>query len=78
LDTKKHNHTVETVFERLSNLKIYPPEALTPYEEFRVGSKTYYFTPGGSLYRREPRMEEIGGLFCGYLTDEVWHRRTDG
>ena len=55
LDKKEHNHTTETVFERLSNLKIYPPETLTPYEEFRVGSKTYYFTPGGSLYRRETR-----------------------
>ena len=76
LDKKEHNHMAKTVFEHLSNLKT--PEALTPYEEFRAGSKTYYFTPGGSLYRREPGMEEIGGVFCGHLTSSVRYRRIDG
>ena len=43
-----------------------------------MDGRLYYFTPGGFLYRREPANEEVGGLFCGYLTDEVWHYRTDG
>ena len=54
-----------------------PEEALSPYQEFKVGSKTYYFTPGGFLYRRVPGTEGVGGFFCGYLTDEVWHFRAD-
>jgi hypothetical protein len=33
--------------------------------------------PGGFLYRKDPGAEEVGGFFCGYLTDEVWHHRTD-
>ena len=49
-DTKKQNHTAETILERLSYLKNHPKEAPAPYEEFRVGGKIYYFTPGGSLY----------------------------
>ena len=48
-----------------------------PYEEFTVGGKTYYFIPGGFLYRKDPGSDQVGGFFCGYLTDEVWHRRTD-
>ena len=39
--------------------------------------ETYYFTPGGFLYRKDPGSEEVGGFFCGYLTDKVWHYRTD-
>ena len=69
--------TAEAILKRFSDLKHYPKEALAPYEEFRVGSKTYYFTPGGFLYRKEePGTEEMGCFFCGYLTDEVWHYRT--
>jgi hypothetical protein len=48
-------------------VKNYPEEALAPYEEFFEGGKTYYFTPGGFLYRKDPGSEEIGGFFCGYL-----------
>ena len=69
--------TVEDVLDRLGALKNYPYEALAPYEEFRVGAKTYYVTPGGFLYRKDPGSEEGGSFFCGYLTDEVWHHRTD-
>jgi hypothetical protein len=69
--------TVEKILDRLSDLENYPDEHLAPYEEFRVGSNTYYFTPGGFLYRKDPRAEEVGGFFCGYLPDEVWSRRTD-
>jgi hypothetical protein len=69
--------TAENILDRLSDLKNYPHEALAPYEEFRVGANTYYFTPGGFLYRKDPGTQEVGGFFCGYLTDEVWNHRTD-
>ena len=55
----------------------YPEERLAPYKEFEIGAETYYFTPGGFLYRKDPGSEEVGGFFCGYLTDEVWHCRID-
>jgi hypothetical protein len=67
----------KNILDRLSDLENRPHEALAPYEEFRVGANTYYFTPGGFLYRKDPGSEEVGGFFCGYLTDEAWHRRTD-
>jgi hypothetical protein len=69
--------TAQAILERLGDPEHYPEEALSPYQEFKVGSKTYYFTPGGFLYRRDPGTEEVGGFFCGYLTDEVWHYRAD-
>jgi hypothetical protein len=65
------------IFERLSDIENYPEEAFAPYQEFGVGTNTYYFTPGGFLYRKDPGTEEVGGFFCGYLTDEVWRYRTD-
>jgi hypothetical protein len=64
------------ILERLSDVNNYPNESVAPYEEFVVGGKTYYFTPGGFLYRKDPGTEEVGGFFCGYLTDEVWRYRT--
>jgi hypothetical protein len=69
--------TAERILDRLSDLRSYPDEVLTPYREFSLDGSTYYFTPGGFLYRKDPRAEEVGGFFCGYLTDEVWHYRTD-
>ena len=73
------DHTAQRILERLSELKQGPQEeeALTPYEEFEVDEKTYYFTPGGFLYRKEPGTEEVGGFFCGYLSGEVWRYRSD-
>jgi hypothetical protein len=68
--------TAENILDRLSDLGNYPHEALAPYEEFEVDANTYYFTPGGFLYRKDPG-SEVGGFFCGYLTDEVWNHRTD-
>ena len=65
------------ILERLSDLENHPEETLTPYEEFSVKGKTYYFTPGGFLYRKDPGTEEIGGFFCGYLANEVWRYRTN-
>jgi hypothetical protein len=67
----------ENILERLSDLENYPEDALAPYEEFLLGGKSYYFTPGGFLYRKEPGSEEVGEIFCGYLTDEVWHYRSN-
>ena len=73
----QQDYAVEGVLERLGDLENYPDEHLAPYEEFRIGANTYYFTPGGFLYRKDPGSEAVGGFFCGYLTDEVWHHRTD-
>jgi len=75
--TKLQDPTAETILARLGDTAHYPDEALVPYQEFSIGGKTYYFTPGGFLYRKDPGTEEVGGFFCGYLTDEVWHYRTD-
>ena len=73
----RNDTTAEGILERLSDLENYPEAPLAPYEEFMLAGKTYYFTPGGFLYRKESDSEEVGGYFCGYLTDEVWHYRTD-
>jgi len=76
-DTTAEDPTAENILERLSDLENYPQETLVPYEEFELGGETYYFTPGGFLYRKDPWTEEVCGFFCGFLTDEVWHYRTD-
>jgi hypothetical protein len=73
--TKPQDTTAETILQRLSDLDNHPREEIVPYREFNVDGKLYYFTPGGFLYRREPGTEVVGGFFCGYLTDEVWHYR---
>jgi hypothetical protein len=72
-----HDDTAQALLERLGDTEHYPEEALSPYEEFKVGGKTYYFTPGGFLYRKDIGTEEVGGFFCGYLTDEAWRYRTN-
>jgi hypothetical protein len=72
-----HDTKAENLLDRLSDVEAYPEKSLFPYEEFLLGGTTYYFTPGGFLYRKDPGAEEVGGFFCGYLTDEVWHYRTD-
>ena len=71
------NTIVEGILGRLSNLKDNPKETLAPYEKFAAGGEIYYFTPGGFLYRKDPRAEEVGGFFCGYLNNKVWHYRID-
>ena len=71
------DYTAERILERLSDTERYPKEVLAPYQEFSVEGRTYYFTPGGFLYRKEAVAEEAGGVFCGYLSDEVWHYRAD-
>ena len=67
----------EGILELLSDLENNPRETLAPYEDFVAGGKIYYFTPGGFLYRKDPMTKEIGGFFCGYLTDKVWRYRTN-
>jgi hypothetical protein len=75
--TMQQDHVAEAVLERLGDLENYPEEALTAYKEFTIGGTTYYFTPGGFLYRKDFGSEEIGGFLCGYLTDDAWHYRSD-
>ena len=65
----------QEILQRLDDPEKRPGETVTPYEEFSEGGETYYFTPGGFLYRKDPGSEEVGGFFCGYLSDEAWHRR---
>jgi hypothetical protein len=67
------DHVAENMLDRLGDLENYPDEHLAPYNEFPLGGQTYYFTPGGFLYRKDPGTEEVGGFFCGYLSDKVWH-----
>ena len=55
----------------------YPDDPLAPYQEFELYGKTYYFTPGGFLCRKDPGTGALGGFFCGYFTDEAWHYRAD-
>ncbi len=69
--------TAEGILERMSDLGNYLDEELVAYEEFAVEGDIYYFTPGGFLYRKDPGSEEIGGFFCGYLSDEVWRYRAN-
>ena len=73
----QRDRTAEAMLERLEDIENYPEENLTPYKEFELDGETYYFTPGGFLYRKDPESDEVGGFFCGFLTDEVWHHRTD-
>jgi hypothetical protein len=73
----QHDYAAENILDRLADLENHPEEHLAPYEEFTIDGKTYYFTPGGFLYRKDPGSDEVGGFFCGYLTDEVWDYRTD-
>jgi|ERR671917_269524 hypothetical protein len=75
--TELRDPTAEGLLKRLSDLDNYPDDTLAPYEEFKLDEKTYYFTPGGFLYRKDPGSRALGGFFCGYLTDEAWHYRTD-
>ena len=65
------------ILERLNDTENYPNESLAACEEFPVGGKIYYFTPGGFLYRKDPGTEEVGGFFCSYLDDEAWNYRTN-
>ena len=75
----RQDEAAETMLERLGDLENHPDEVLVPYEEFELpDGETYYFTPGGFLYRRDRWTDEIGGFFCGYLSDEAWRRRTGG
>ena len=69
--------TAENILDILGNLENCPDETLAPYQEFERCGQIYYFTPGGFLYRKDPGSEEVGGFFCGYLSNEAWRYRTD-
>ena len=74
--TVTSDSVAQSILARLSDLGNNPNEVVTPYLEFSVDGELYYFTPGGFLYRRDPGTEEVGGFFCGYLSNEVWRYRT--
>jgi len=67
----------EDFLEHVTDLENYPYELLVGGEEFTLNARTYYFTPGGFLYRKDPGSERVGGVFCGYLTDRVWRYWND-
>ena len=48
----QQDYVAEGILERLEDLENHPDENLTPYKEFTLGGKTYYFTPGGSSTAR--------------------------
>jgi len=66
------DNTAEAHLDLLIDLENHNGKVLNPYEEFTRCGKTYYFSPGGFLYRKGPGSEEAEGYFCGYLDDEVW------
>ena len=76
---EQEDRTAQAILERLSDLDKHTDDEdeVFPYREFNVEGNLYYFTPGGFLYRRDAGSEVVGGYLCGYLTDEVWHYRTD-
>jgi len=63
---------------RLSNTENYPGVGITPYQEFSVENKTYYFTPGGFLYRKDPGTEEVGGFFLTNFSEAGASIRSPG
>jgi hypothetical protein len=71
------DHIAEDLLEHVTDLEDYPYELLAPYEEFTLNARTYYFTPGGFLYRKDRGTERAGGVCCGYLSDRVWRYRSD-
>ena len=75
MNWKLEDPTAKAILARLSDTENYPDEGVVPYAEFEVGNNTYYFTPGGFLYRKDPEIEALGGFFYGYLTDKVWRYR---
>ncbi len=52
------DHTAQNILDRLSDIENHPYEGIVPYQEFNVGGKLYYFTPGGLLCRRGPGTDE--------------------
>jgi hypothetical protein len=69
--------TADDHLDLLIGLQNHLGKVLAPYEEFMVGGKIYYLSPGGFLHRKDSGSEETRGYFCGYLDDEVWnHRKT--
>jgi hypothetical protein len=76
---QEEDRAAQAIVERLSDLSNYTDDEdeVVPYREFEADDKTYYFTPGGFLYRRDPGAEEARGFFCGYLSGEAWRYRTD-
>jgi hypothetical protein len=58
--------SAENILEHLSDLEHYPEEALAPYQEFEVGTRTYCFTPGGFLYQTRPVQWDLCNFIQGF------------
>ena len=71
------DRVAEDFLEHVTDLEDYPYELLAPYEEFTLNARTYYFTPGGLLYRKDPGTKGVSGVLCGFLTDGVWRYWSD-
>jgi hypothetical protein len=56
-----------------------PRRGSSPYPKLLVGGKTYWFTAGGSLYRKEEALgaEEGGGFFRIRTAVEDWAPGTE-
>lgn len=65
--------TAEDHLNLLIDLQNHLGKVLAPYEEFMLGGKSYYLSPGGFLHCKAPESEEVRGYFCGYLDNEVWN-----
>ena len=76
LTVQHQDRIAKRVLDRLKAMEKYPEEHLAPYKEFSIGGRTYYFTPGGLLHRKDPSRKG-GGFFCGHLSDRVWSYKTD-
>ena len=59
---EEEDRTAQAILERLSDLSNHTDddEEIVPYREFEADEKTYYFTPGGFLYRKELGSEKWG------------------
>lgn len=75
--TPQRDTRTENILDYLSDLKNYPEKAPAPYEEFEVGGKSYYFTPGGSLYRQDGQIKEVRSIFFDSLSGELWSHKID-
>jgi hypothetical protein len=77
LTVHQEDRIAKRVLDRLKAMEKYPEEHLAPYKEFSIGGRTYYFSPGGLLFRRDPDRSRGEDSFCGLLSDRVWPYPTD-
>lgn len=69
--------SVLAFLNRFCNLDGCPHERVAPWREILIEEELYYFTPGGFLYRKDMGVREVGGVFCGYVSDRIWQARLE-